>query len=73
MQDESVDKVEYIRFEDLPTPNAQAISQGSVSLGFQSKEWFIQFQTLSTPCPIQPPCARPTGTIPHSSSTNFCP
>ena len=47
MQNESIDKVEYVRFEDLTQPAAQSISQGNISLGFQSKEWFIQFQAIS--------------------------
>ena len=62
-----MEKVEYVAFEELAAPSAQALAQVAVEGGFQSKEWHIQFQTLSTPPPTQPRYGRPTGTTPRCS------
>jgi hypothetical protein len=45
--EEVVDKVEYVLFDSLPVPDASKLQDGHVSLGFESKEWTIQFQTTS--------------------------
>ena len=63
---EGVDRVEYLSFEQLGVPSTQAIAREAISLGFNSPEWFIQFQALSTIHPIQPTCARPTNTTRRS-------
>ena len=70
--EENVEKVEYVPFAGLPEPGSQAIAQQSIELGFNSKEWFIQFQTLSNTAFSQPTSARPTATTPPSSCESCC-
>jgi hypothetical protein len=70
MQEDSVEKIEYLSYEKLPQPVPESISQGSINMGFMSKEWFIQFQTLSNLLATQLIFAKPIAITLQSSSTN---
>ncbi len=45
---EKVETVTYIPYQDLPNPDMSHISDNNLALGFDSKDWTIQFATIST-------------------------